>query len=264
MTLRVTDNARCPGGGIFLAMLNFGCMPQLKSIIERTDTKAGFAFAVFIQLLILISVTTFSIETLPHLNPVTLKWLNRVDFVILVLFTIEYLARFVVADHPWQYIRSFYGIIDLVAIFPFWIGNVIDLRAVRVFRFLRLFRVLKIVRYNKAIRRLFRALHIAREEIVLFTCVTGILMYLAAVGIYYCEHEAQPEKFASVFHSLWWAVATLTTVGYGDVYPITVGGRCFTFFILIIGLAVVSVPAGLVAASLQKAREMEEAEKGYK
>ena len=84
-----------------------------------------------------------------------------------------------------------------------------------------------------------------------------ILLYLAAVGIYHCEYNAQPDAFASVFHSLWWAVITLTTVGYGDVSPMTLGGRIFTFFILLIGLGVVSVPAGLVASGLSKAREME-------
>ena len=87
-----------------------------------------------------------------------------------------------------------------------------------------------------------------------------ILLYLAAVGIYYFENPAQPEQFASVFHSLWWAVTTLTTVGYGDVYPVTVGGRVFTFLVLMLGLGVVSVPAGSVASALGKARELEEDE----
>ncbi len=78
------------------------------------------------------------------------------------------------------------------------------------------------------------------------------------MGIYYFEHQAQPEEFASIFHSLWWAVATLTTVGYGDVYPITTGGRIFTFVVLLIGLGIVAVPAGLLASALAKAREMDE------
>ena len=99
---------------------------------------------------------------------------------------------------------------------------------------------------------------IAREEVVLFLCAAGIVLYLAAVGIYYFENETQPKVFASVFHSLWWAVSTLTTVGYGDVYPVTLGGKIFTFFVLLIGLGIVSVPAGLVASALSKAREMEE------
>jgi len=85
-----------------------------------------------------------------------------------------------------------------------------------------------------------------------------MLLYFSAVGIYYFENEAQPDKFASVFHSLWWSVATLTTVGYGDVYPVTVGGKVFTFLVLLIGLGIVSVPAGLVASALSKARAMED------
>ena len=83
------------------------------------------------------------------------------------------------------------------------------------------------------------------------------MFYLSGVGIYYFENEAQPEAFSSIFHSLWWSVITLTTVGYGDIYPITAGGKIFTFFILIIGLGIVSIPAGLIASALSKARTME-------
>jgi voltage-gated potassium channel len=85
-------------------------------------------------------------------------------------------------------------------------------------------------------------------------------LFLAAVGIYYFENEAKPEAFASVFHALWWSIVTLTTVGYGDVYPITVGGRIFTFFVLIIGLGVVAVPAGMFATALSKARQEEDSQ----
>lgn len=83
------------------------------------------------------------------------------------------------------------------------------------------------------------------------------MLYLASVGIYYFEHDAQPQDFASVFHCLWWAICTLTTVGYGDVYPITTGGRVFTFLILIIGLGIVAVPTALFASALSKAREVD-------
>ncbi len=86
-------------------------------------------------------------------------------------------------------------------------------------------------------------------------------MYLSAVGIHYFENAAQPEQFKFVFHSLWWSVATLTTVGYGDIYPITAGGRIFTFFVLMIGLGVVAIPAGLVASALSQARKDEASEK---
>ncbi len=147
----------------------------------------------------------------------------------------------------------------MLAILPFYVASGIDLRSIRAFRFLRLFRAFKIVRYSKAIQRFHRAFIIAREELVLFIIVTLMLLYFAAVGIYYFENEAQPDKFASVFHSLWWSVATLTTVGYGDIYPVTVGGKIFTFVVLLIGLGIVSISAGLVASALSKARAMEEA-----
>ena len=92
---------------------------------------------------------------------------------------------------------------------------------------------------------------------MLFLIVTFILIFVVSAGIYFFENEAQPDKFQSVFHSMWWTIVTLTTVGYGDVYPITAGGKIFTFFILILGLGIVTVPAGLVASSLSKAREIE-------
>lgn len=106
-------------------------------------------------------------------------------------------------------------------------------------------------------QRFHRAFRIAREELVLFGVVALILIYLSSVGIYYFEHDAQPQAFASVFHCLWWSVSTLTTVGYGDVYPVTTGGRIFTSFILAIGLGIVAVPTGLFASALAKARDEE-------
>ena len=172
------------------------------------------------------------------------------------IFTAEYLLRLIVADRKLGFVFSFFGIVDLLAIVPFYIASGVDLRSVRAFRLLRLFRTFKVIRYSKAIQRFHRALQIAREEIVLYIIVTVLLLFFAAVGIYYFERDAQPETFTSVFHSLWWAVVTLTTVGYGDVYPITTGGRIFTTFVLLIGLGIVSVPAGLVASALSKAREM--------
>lgn len=145
-----------------------------------------------------------------------------------------------------------------MAILPFYLGLVVDLRSLRVLRFLRLLRILKLTRYSQAWQRFHRALIISREELILFATTALILIYLAAVGIYYFEHEAQPEVFASMFDGLWWAVATLTTVGYGDSYPITAGGRFFTFVILVIGLGIVALPSGIVASALAKARAEED------
>ena len=231
---------------------------SLKETVEESDIHLGRIFDFSIQALIVLSLVTFSIETLPHLSPSHKTILSAVEMFCVVVFTFEYIVRLWVADNKIAFALSFFGIVDLIAILPFYFSLGIDLRSVRMFRFLRLFRILKLVRYNQAVRRFHRALLIAREEIILFAVVALILLYLAAVGIYYFENEAQPEAFASVFHSLWWATATLTTVGYGDVYPVTVGGRCFTFLVLLVGLGIVSVPAGLVASALSKAREIED------
>lgn len=232
-------------------------MNRLKQIVEENDVPAGRAFDLMIQGLIVVSLVSFATETLPGLAPTTLKILNWIEVVTVLLFTAEYLLRILVADHKLRFMFSFFGLIDLLAILPFYLAAGVDLRSVRAFRLLRLFRAFKVARYNRAIQRFHRAFIIAREELVLFVIVAILLIYFAAVGIYYFENEAQPEKFASVFHSLWWAVATLTTVGYGDVYPITTGGKFFTFCVLLVGLGVVSVPAGLVASALSKAREIE-------
>jgi voltage-gated potassium channel len=233
-------------------------MATLKQIIEQCDTPLGRVFDLCIQSLIVLSMISFSIETLPQLPPAMHLWLRRFEIFSILVFSIEYLLRVYVATPRSRYIFSFFGIVDLMALLPFYIGTGADLRAIRLFRLLRLFRILKLARYSAAVRRLHLALTIVKEELVLYLTATLILLYLAAVGIYYFESATQPEHFASVFHCLWWAVTTMTTVGYGDVYPITVGGRIFTSLMLLIGLGMVSVPAGLIASAFAKARQLDD------
>jgi len=230
---------------------------SLKSLIDG-NTRTGRVIDVIVQALIVVSLITFSIETLPGLSDTAKSALRWVEVITVAVFTFEYLLRLAASDNKLAFAFSFYGIIDLLAILPFYLTTGLDLRSLRALRLFRLFRVFKIMRYSKAMQRYHRALLIAREELVLYLIMTLLLLYFSAVGIYYFEHDEQPEVFASVFHSLWWSVATLTTVGYGDVYPKTTGGRIFTFFVLLIGLGIVSVPAGLVASALSKAREMED------
>jgi len=236
----------------------------IRSIVEDNTTKKGRVFDYFIQTLIMLSLISFSVETLPNNSPHVIKFLEYFETLCIIIFSVEYLLRVFVSRKPLSYIFSFYGIIDLLAILPFYLKGTLDFRAIRAFRVFRVFRTLKLIRYNRALHRFHIAAKIVKEEIVLFFIVTGILIFLTASGIYFFENEAQPKVFASVFHSLWWAIVTLTTVGYGDVYPITVGGKIFTFFVLLIGVGIVTVPAGLVATSLSKAREIEEQERSSK
>lgn len=230
---------------------------KIRKIVEDNTTSKGKYFDYFIQFLILTSLIAFAVETLPDNSTKTIDFLNTFEIICVSIFTLEYILRIYVAKKPLKYIFSFYGLIDFLAIFPFYLRTAYDLRALRAFRVFRIFRTLKLVRYNKAMKRFHIAAGIVKEELVLFLIVTAIFIFLASAGIYYFENEAQPELFSSVIHSGWWAVVTLTTVGYGDVYPITVGGKIFTFFILLIGVGIVTIPAGLVASALSKAREIE-------
>lgn len=233
-------------------------LSRLRTMIQDPTSEAGRPFALCIQLLILISIITLSIETLPDLSDVSRRVLMLTEVIITLIFTVEYLLRLVTADRPLTYVFSFYGLIDLIAIVPFYLALGVDLRGLRAFRFFRLFRILKLARYNRAMDRFRRAMIDVKEEIVIFMIATVLLIYLAAVGIYYFENPAQPEVFRSIPHSLWWAVSTLTTVGYGDVFPITSGGKAFTFIILMLGLGTVAIPAGLVASALAKVRRQDD------
>ena len=229
---------------------------RLRTLVEDDSTRGGRIFDYIVQSVIVVSLISFSIETLPNLSDQSRATLRLIEIGCVSLFTIEYLLRILVAEKKLGFIFSFYGLIDLVAILPFYIATGLDLRTLRILRLLRLVRALKLVRYSKAIQVIHRAFVIAREELILFGVVALMLLYLSSVGIWYFENQLQPKEFSSVFSSMWWAVATLTTVGYGDVYPVTDLGKLFTFFILVIGLGVVAVPTGLFASALGEARKL--------
>ncbi len=233
-------------------------MSALKEIVEYRDTRGSKVFNGFIEILIIISIISFSIQTLPDLPGKTREFLNVLESVIVIIFTLEYILRIIVADHKLKYIFSFYGLIDLLAILPFYITAGIDLRALRMFRLFRILRAFKLFRYSKAITRFQKALKLIKEELIVFFLATCFMLFLSAVGIYYFENPVQPLAFKSVFHSFWWALVTLTTVGYGDMIPITVGGKVFTFIILMIGLAIVAVPTGLITSAISRTKDYEE------
>jgi voltage-gated potassium channel len=232
--------------------------PDMKKPKMTSDEKGRILFGRFeyiFQVLIVLSLASFAFETLPSLSPKWHRILMGFEIFSVAVFTLEYLLRLLYCNPRLSYAFSFYGIVDLIAILPFYLSTGLDLRSLRAFRLLRLFRLLKLVRYSAAVQRYHRAFLIAREELIFFGIISNILLYLSAVGIYYFENPEQPEVFKSVFHSMWWAICTLSAVGYGDIIPITAGGRVFTFFVLIIGLGVVAVPSGIFASALSSARQ---------
>ena len=223
----------------------------IKLVIE-SDSKIGKRFDIFIQVLIVLSIISFSIETLPDLDNDVLKILDLFELITVILFTLELILRLFLTSPPFKYLFSFYGLIDILAILPFYLTTGFDLRTVRVFRLFRLFRIFKLFKYGTAIDRLVEAFAEIKKELILFLIGTLFFIYLSSIGIYYFESQAQPELFKSVFHCMWWAVTTLTTVGYGDMYPVTIGGKLFTTLIVFIGMGMVAVPTGLFASAVSK------------
>ncbi len=206
----------------------------------------------FVRALIVLSLIAMPVETLPRIKPAVLSVLEGFELFTVAVFTVEYLIRLITAERKLKYVLSFGGVVDMAAVLPFYLSAGIDLRPLRI---LRLLRILKLFRFGKSAERLTAAFLSIRSELCIFLIITAVLLYFSATGIYYFENAAQPEHFKSIPHSLWWGAVTLTTVGYGDVYPITAGGRIFTFGVLIAGMGVVAVPSALMASALTKYRK---------
>ena len=227
------------------------------AILDGTDPKFGRSVAFGLNAIILLSAVAIALETVPDLPQPAYLWLARFEVFVLVVFVAEYLLRLLCSVNPLRYAISFWGIVDLISILPAagFLGN--DWQAARTLRLLRVARLFKLFRTSAAARRLLRAFRQVRDELSVFIVLALLVIYVSAVGIYHFEHEAQPDVFTSIPVSLWWAVASLTTVGYGDMYPITTGGRIFTTIVLFIGLGVVAVPTAIITAALTE-EEIEE------
>jgi voltage-gated potassium channel len=207
-----------------------------------------------LQMVIVYSIITLTLETLPDLSLSQRRFFEISEVVCVSIFSVEYLTRLFKSSDKLKFVFSFMGVIDLISILPFYLNLGSGSRALRIIRLFRIFRLLKLARYNKAISRFNQAFISVKEELVLFFLASFFLIYLVSVGIYYFENEAQPQAFQSIIHSFWWSVVTLTTVGYGDVYPVTIGGKMFTFFVLMIGVGIITIPAGLIATAMMKTR----------
>ena len=224
------------------------------------------AFDFFITGLILVSVIAVFVGTF-ELSAGTSRTLEMVEKIASVAFTIEYALRIFTADllrpelPPWKsrvkYVVSPMAAIDLVAILPFWLpmilpGSLLGMRALRLVRLLRIF---KLNRYFDAMRAIGAVIVEKRRELVGSLFFIVLLMLVTSLLMYSIEHDAQPEAFRNAFSGLWWAVATVTTVGYGDIYPVTHLGRLLGAIIAFSGIAAVAVPTGIITAGLSSVME---------
>jgi voltage-gated potassium channel len=223
---------------------------EIPQILDGTHPTASRAVALAHQALIILAGIALSIETVEGLPAWATAALNRFEVTVLVVFLAEYVTRLVCADRPLRYVLSFWGIVDLLAWLPLVFLLESQLATIRILRLLRLVRLFKLLHANRALTRLELALRSIRGELAVFAFLAMIILYIAAVGIYIFEHEAQPDNFSSIPMSLWWAVVSFTTVGYGDIYPITAAGRIFTACLLFVGLGVIAVPTALISSAL--------------
>ncbi|MCY3873836.1 MAG: ion transporter [Rhodobacteraceae bacterium] len=225
--------------------------------IERNRDQLGEKLDIIIIGLIIYSAVTIALETISGLSPGARSFLDYSRLAVTGIFTVEYVVRVIASKDRLKFVFSIYGLIDVIAIVPVYLGLGHEAQVLRAFRILHLFRM---TRYETAVQRVGKAMRQSRGEATIFVVFTFVLLYLSAVGIYHFEHQAQPENFNSVLDGMWWAVATITTVGYGDIYPVTPGGRLFAGLIVLIGLGIVAVPSGLLAAAMTSVRRAEEME----
>ncbi|MGD2033987.1 MAG: ion transporter [Bacteroidales bacterium] len=227
---------------------------KLFEVIFEADTRGGKAFDVSLLIVIVLSIITVMCESVPAFRRSSSELFVTLEWTFTVIFTVEYVLRIYASENKWKYILSFYGLIDLLAILPAFVGFFVvgahSLLIIRAFRLLRVFRVLKISRYSSAGKILVNALVASRDKIGVFLFTIATIILFIGTLMYLIEGEAN--GFISIPKSIYWAVVTLTTVGYGDITPQTAIGQFLSGLLMIIGYAIIAVPTGII--SLEVAR----------
>ncbi|HHP7243005.1 MAG TPA: ion transporter [Cyclobacteriaceae bacterium] len=229
---------------------------------ERADILSK-RFDIFIMTLIVLNVTAVIIETVDSIYNQYSNFFDAFEVFSVIIFTIEYFIRVWLCTldpkyrHPFwgrvRYIFSLEALIDLLAIVPFYLPLIIsaDGRILRIMRITRILRIFKLGRYSVAFQLIIKVVQKKKEELLITVSLLMILLILSSSLMYFIESEAQPEVFTSIPATMWWSVATLTTVGYGDVYPITPMGKLLGAFIAILGIGVFALPTGMVASGFE-------------
>ena len=211
----------------------------------------------FILVLIILNVVAMILESHQSLRIRYQGFFNGFELVSISIFSIEYIYRILHNFNKkkikgvFSYIFSFFGLIDLISILPFYLGNLMPLdgRFIRILRLFRIVRIFKLGRNNPSLRLFGKAIYSVKSELYFTLFLATLLILFSASAIYYLENDAQPEKYSSITESIWWATISLTTVGYGDVYPVTLGGKIFATLISLVGIGIVAIPTGIISAS---------------
>jgi voltage-gated potassium channel len=227
---------------------------RIREIIFGTSTPAGKAFDVVLIVTIIASVIAIMLDSVEGFSQRHHQGLFQLEWFFTLLFTVEYALRIYSSPHPTRYMRSFFGIIDLLAILPTYLSlfepSLNYLMVIRVLRVLRIFRVLKLMRYLNEASVLLRAMRASGRKIFVFfimvftcTCIFGTIMYLL---------EAPHNGFTSIPKSIYWAIVTITTVGYGDIAPQSVLGQALAAMVMMTGYAIIAVPTGIISAEIYR------------
>ena len=229
-------------------------------IIFEADTFLGKLFDISLLILILFSVAAVMIESVEQYSIKYNKELTIIEWIITAIFSLEYILRIFSVNKPFKYIFSFYGIIDLVSLLPTYLGlfmfsgSISSIKTIRTIRLLRVFRILKLIRYVKEANTLKQALIASRQRIVVF--LLAVLAVATIMGTIIYIIEDPEDGFTSIPRSIYWAIVTLTTVGYGDIAPQTVLGQFFASIIMILGYAIIAVPTGMISVELALSEKM--------
>ena len=229
---------------------------RLHEIIYEADTRGGKLFDVILLITILASILFVMLESVQSIDEKYGSFLDVAEWVITILFSLEYMLRIVTVKKPWKYIFSFYGIIDLLSTIPKYVSLILidshNLAVLRALRLLRIFRILKITRYIGASNRLLLALRSSRAKIAVFLLFVLILCIILGTIMYMIE--GSENGFTSIPRSVYWAIVTLTTVGYGDIAPVTALGQLIASAIMILGYAIIAIPTGIVGSEMMNAK----------
>ena len=241
-----TDTREEPAGG---------WRQSIHEVVFESETPAGRAFDIAVICLILLSVAAVMLESMRSVRDVFGPELLMIEWTLTVMFTIEYFLRLVAVKRPFRYALSFYGIVDLAAIVPTYLGLFLPgtqfFLTIRILRLLRIFRILKLAEYTSESRIITSALQASRKKIFVF--LVAVMTIVTVVGSLMYVVEGEEHGFHDIPTSIYWAIVTLTTVGYGDLSPQTALGKFLASIVMILGYGIIAVPTGIVTAELARA-----------